>query len=213
MNQQDPQAAGDMEPDRHLMPPAPPVHPGMTPDAQSMRQAVWPMVIGIILIVWAAFSILVGLYQMVIPLIMPMLALAVPGQASLEQFTVWYLVVGGGSTALGILLLVSGILLIKRRPKVAGLCLAWALIKIIVVIGEVILSYFVQQVQMASAISGAAGGPGAAMMQSSLMFWMQILGLVIVLLWGWALPVFVLIWFSLRSVKQEISSWSNSILG
>ena len=35
------------------------------------------------------------------------------------------------------------------------------------------------------------------------------LGVIIGLLWGWALPVFFLIWFSRAGVRSEVRSWSD----
>ncbi len=109
--------------------------------------------------------------------------------------------IGFGGLLIAIMLLVSAIKLLHRKPDAHRWILWWAVIKIVyglVATGAAVLA---QQAQFA-AIGNTPGAPPAAFIGG-----MAIVGGVIGVLWIAAFPVFILIWFSRPTVKEEIATW------
>lgn len=168
----------------------------------------WPTVLGIIAIIFGSFGVLAGVWGMVAPLLMASMFEA-SGMSSAEvqaQLDVmrslqgWSIGFSVLSTVLAVVLLVAGVQLVRRRPQGATLCYLWAPSKMVLVVAGVVLGYMAYQSQvdaMASQQNAAATPPEA----------FAIFNVVIGLAWGWALPVFMLIWFNLGFVKQEVTRW------
>ena len=118
------------------LPLAPPTEPGEL--SLSARRSVWPMVLGIIAVVFGGFATLGGLWGAVAPFVMDGFARllaqmpSAPGQDPAKMFEAMgeyrYLLMATSlaSTAVAVLLLVAGIALMRRRPSARRLCMAWA---------------------------------------------------------------------------------------
>lgn len=121
-----------------------------------------------------------------------------------------YMFVGGiVNTGLAILLAAGGFGLAARRPWSRTVLLHWSWLKMLGVVLGVVLAFVMQQAMtQAAAESAASSGqaiPGGFRMMMGLFGG---LGLVFSLIWGWALPVFNLIWFNRRAIRNEVQSWS-----
>jgi hypothetical protein len=102
-----------------------------------------------------------------------------------------------------VLLLPAGIGLLKRRLWGVRLTRTWARVKMVMVVGVAALTYVMQQ-QMWAAMTkqnapGSPFGPMEGVMVAT--------AVVFALVWGWALPVFMLIFLSRRKVKEHIDTW------
>ncbi|NNF44738.1 MAG: hypothetical protein HKO59_05770, partial [Phycisphaerales bacterium] len=87
----------------------------------------------------------------------------------------------------------------------AGWCKAWAITKIVFVVANSSVGYLVNRAQFEAMMDD----PGMASMGSGFFSAIGIVGVVFGLLWGWALPVFLLIWFGRPKVKQEMATWAG----
>ena len=98
------------------------------------------------------------------------------------------------------MLLVGGVQLIRRRPSAAYWCVTWSILKMIMTVATAVTTAAMQRDQFE-----AMGGPSAAMGPMLIVF-----SFVFGLLWGWALPVFMLVWFSMRWVRQQVADWRET---
>lgn len=188
---------------------SPPIEPGAM--GTSQLPSAWPKVVGIIAIVLASFDVLGGICGLLIPFIMePLQASMSPAQraqmaTSMDQPAsaligmVFYVGLGG-------VLLFIGIGLVRHRQWSVRFGRYWSIVKILVVIGTSLMGLAanpqnmqnMQNMQQASGTSGISAG------------WYQAFGfcgLSFGFLWGCALPVFLLIWFGRRKIKQEVAAW------
>ncbi len=187
---------------------APPtVSPGGRPPAES----AWPMALGMVAIVLGILGALGAVMGMVMAFAMrwylglfmgamppetldamvaatPHWAIAAPVQAMLLVAAVMLAMAGGR--------------LVKRRQSGARLLRQWAIFKIILVVVSAIVGAMTAMAQL-EVVGDAATPPppgfGAVTMGMSL---------VGGLLWGWALPVFALVWLGRAKIRSEISGWA-----
>ena len=186
-----------------------PATPPREPGALSMpaRPTAWPTALGVIAIVLGAMGILGGCWGSLAPFLMKMLADALPpgqptGLESCEKWGFWIVLIQVVNACLAALLLAAGIGLVKRRRWSVTAAYTWAALKMVFVLVNVISAYGMQQEQFEAmtqqGLPGLGGGIFAAVGVFSIVF-----GLV----WGWALPVFLLIWFARATIKAETAEW------
>lgn len=167
----------------------------------------WPGVIGVIAIVLGSLGILGGLWGLLAPLVTDAMASFVPPEqrATLEvakRWQAWTYVYSILSALLAVLLLVAGTRLLRRRASARGTCLAWAALKMLFVIAQAIVTALIQRetlAQMADLGTLPNMPAFATIMQSA--------ALVLVIVWGWALPIFLLIWLARPKIRAEIATW------
>jgi hypothetical protein len=166
-------------------------------------------VIGVLAIVLASFGILGGCWAALSPWVLGAVKDLLPpdqvtGLAAMEEYRAW--TVAGSLLALGLatLLMFAGIGLYQRRRWGVSASFAWALLKMAFVLGNSALAYVVQQAQFEA--MGKQMPPGAPMSPA---FYTVVgtLGVAFGVLWGWAFPVFLLIWLSRGKIKAEIAEW------
>ena len=197
------------------MPPPTPIVPPTDAGAIPPKPSSWPMVIGVIATILGSLAVLGGCFGLVSSLFLDQFMSLVPQSEAAEMTSALdglkpALIISGALTmVLAIVLLIGGIGLLRRRAWGRSTCLTWAGLKMVLVVGNSVLSYIVQQAQfqaMAEDPNMAGNMPGflPALMQA-----MGAVGLVIGLIWGWALPIFMLIWFSRRKIKAEIAQWGQ----
>ena len=197
------------------MPPPTPMTPPTDAGAIPPRKTTWPMVIGIIATILGSLATLGGCFGIVSSLFIDQFMSLVPqGEAeemtsALQGLKPAMIIVASLTMVLAIVLLIGGIGLLRRCGWGRRTCMTWAGLKMVLVVGNSVLSYMVQQAQfqaMAEDPNMAGNMPGflPALMQA-----MGVVGLVIGLLWGWALPIFIFIWFSRRKIKAEIAQWGQ----
>ncbi len=103
-----------------------------------------------------------------------------------------------------IILLVGAIKLTKRRAKSRTILLTWAAIKIVLVFASSFVGFFTIKHQF----SAMPTQGGQSLFTAETVEMLAIGGTAIGVLWGIALPVFMLIWLCRVTIRAEIASWS-----
>lgn len=189
------------------------------------RRAIWPTVLGVLAVIFGSLGLLnavFGLFGILVPGIVkgffeqqaqqqPGVGLesAVAQMEVIEGYFFANLLVLICSFALSIMLLAGGIALLRRRPSARRTMMGWAVLAMIKTIPSSIVGYLQADASMqVMADEMATSAPGAF---PAWMFniWRGSIVVIIALqvLVCWAGPVFVLIWFSLRFVRNEILTW------
>ena len=82
---------------------------------------------------------------------------------------------------------------------------------IFVVVNSVV-GYLIQIAQAEAMQEAIANDPnvpaGLSAMMGSMMQAFGVFGVLIGVLWGWALPVFLFIWFSRKKIRTETAGWA-----
>lgn len=195
----------DKEP--RMSPVAPPTRPGAAWAVPA--ESSWPKVIGIIAIVLGSLGILGGVYGVFTPQLLGFFeSLMPPGQEggfeALEQHAGWTVATSLVGMAVAALLLVGGIGLAKRRPGSVAMCRVWSVLKIVLVLVNSAVAYRLMLTQFDAM---GQSGPGAMPMGPGFGKVIAMFGVVVGLAWGWALPVFLLIWLGRGKIKAETSGW------
>lgn len=100
--------------------------------------------------------------------------------------------------ALACMLTAGGIGLLLRRRWAAGLLVWWAWLKIILSAASLLVTVPF----MLNAMDQTGAGSPVPMMP------IMMASLVLGLLWAWALPVFIIIWFRRSATRGEVAGWS-----
>lgn len=199
-----------------MTPPIPPTEPfGYVPIAS---RPSWPKVIGIISIVLGSLGTLQGCSTALSPFFLPFAAdfmRAMPPQAQnpgVDSLTVaqkwlpWTVTQGLLSLAVAILLLVSGIGLLQRRPWGVSASRVWAVIKILLAAFVGVLTYYI----VGDQVEAMRNAPNMPPMPQGFFAFIGIWSTVLGLLLGWAYPVFMLIWLGRRTVCEECRLWNQA---
>jgi len=200
--------AGESPASEELTPPTEPLHPLITPATPPMQpvpsgdRSTWPTVLGTIAIIFGAGGILGGVWGIVSPAVMEALVSSAPGPAPesfremLDVMSAWRVwttplaLLGIGAAGL---LLAAGVLVIKRRPKATKALKMWAVLRIVLVLAGCALGLVLQ-----NSLKDVSGAPPLQIAWVIALFG---------LLWGCALPVFILVWLTREGVKTEIRRW------
>ena len=195
-------------------PVAPPTQPGTI--AAPQRPANWPKVVGTIAIVIGAGGIFVGLWGAASAFGMRFFEWAMEQSqpsgivdrqvAVMEAWLPWTVASSLVATAIATLLLLGGIRLNKRKRSSMSLLKFWAVVKIPVVVIVTIAEMLMQE----GLFEIMGQSPGLTPMPFGGGFFdvMIVVTLVFGLAWGWALPVFLLIWLSRGKIKNEVAGWT-----
>lgn len=197
-----------------MSPPAPPTTAGAV--TSSSHQSKWPTVIGIIAIVVGIGGVLTSCLNLASPFLMKKFVnrdtMTVPvseqmraSMAVAKEWETWIAIINCAGLILGVVLLMAGIGMLSRRSYAAGLVRTWAWLKTIQVAVSAVISYFVGQETM-KFMSDEFGRQGQQVPGGFLNV-VPVLGVLFVLAWGWALPIFMLIWFSRGRIKDETEQW------
>lgn len=186
----------------------------------------WPKIVGIIAIIFGAGG-LVG------ALITPASLFLTKSQmqtyskldvaqadidAYLAQLTSLSYLSAAVQGALGLLLLVGGIVLLKRMKLASPLLQSWAVVKIVAGGFLLFQSGALSRTQMRliyeatdKTLSSSGGGSaGAGPVTSSMMQFTEYAmwaGLGFGLIWLAALPVFLIAWFNRERIRDEVATW------
>jgi len=196
--------------------PVPTSHP---PAAEAPAPA-WPTVLGIIAIIFGAAGIFGAILSIGMMFILGWFAdVMPPGQEgmflALEEQRVPLISMYSVWMVLAALLLVAGIGLAKRRWWAIPTTITWVVLKILFGFIKVYVDYTNALAQFEASQEQIKNDP--KMENVTLPAWFDDLGTVgailaatIGLLWGWALPIFLLIWFSRRPVKEHARTWRET---
>lgn len=189
--------------------PTPPVVPGAV--AARREPPSWPVPIGVIAIVLGSLGALGGVSGVLSPLYVKFMRSAMPpGQAwamdITERWMTYTVTAAAVSMILAIVLLIAGIGIVRRRRWSCGRVKTWACLKIVLVLFTAVMQGLIQRetfegIQQQQPMMG---GPAS----QSFVVGVAIGTTALALLWGWALPVFMLIWFSRRQIRNEVASWA-----
>lgn len=194
---------------------SPPVYGGEIPAPPK----TWPTVIGVIMIIVAVLGLLQNMCGGVVSVLMPAIQSGMPAEANDDpvfaaqmdltmRYMPFYVANAVILIVLGVLLLMAGISMLKRRLRAVKYSRIWAVARILWAIPAAVITYFIT-IETFKAIEQAAANAGQPM-PAGLIGFMQMLGPVgaAVQLVVWcALPVFLLIWLSLSNVKNEVAKW------
>lgn len=135
---------------------------------------------------------------------------------SQEKWTSASLLLNGILCLLGLLLLLSGIFLLLRKPVASPLLQTWAYGKIVTSTGATVVG-LLQQREMANAmsasISSSLASSGSSSMAGAYSTGMTaVYGLfaIVGILWFAALPIVYLIWLNREIVKADIATWGRN---
>lgn len=188
----------------------------LAPTEQREAPAQWPTIIGVIAVIFGSLGALGGCMGSVMMPLMPklneMLSEVVPkgrstGLEAFDEVGPWLSALSLVSILIALLLLVGGIGLLRRRPRSAGVCRTWAVVKMLFVVVNAYVGMIVQ-VRNFEAMQADPNMP----MFSGFADIMGVMVFIFTLLWGWALPIFLLIWLARRSVRDEIATWRSDRL-
>ncbi len=169
----------------------PPLQPQYAPPE---KKPAWPIAIGIISIVLGSLMLIC------VPISMGINAYNPEAAATQEQFPEWsqtYSIISSLiSMGLAVLLLVGGILLIRRRAVARPLHLLYAVVTVLMaVVGTVVFfSVILPSVDTADLPRGTAIG--------------MKFGAVVGTFLNVAYPVFLLIWFLRGTIRDQVRSWA-----
>lgn len=180
-------------------PTVPPTEPGHMPAPHT----VWPIVLGIMCIIYAAFFELFGAACGLIGLLFSsvledLLAIDMTAAAMYDSllYQVYYVVYNVVWLGLGVLLLVGSIQLIRRQQRATTLMNIWAVGALVAIVASV--PFTIWSITEQNQFYGAAG-PGlgftVVMISASMLLYL-------------VLPAFILIWFRRRAIRAETSKWT-----
>jgi hypothetical protein len=197
------------------MPPFPPPTPAMPPTARASAphapsRSTWPIVLGVIAIVFGALGMLKGIWGLLTPLFMDAMADMMPDESAapfevMEKWASYFAAMYTATILAAGVLLAAGIGLVKRLQWGVTAVWLWVFVRIVVAVGEAVLGSQAQHEQLTAM---AQQDPSLQGMGSDFASGMAALTLVVTLLWGCALPVFMLIWFLRKKIKAEVTGWS-----
>lgn len=176
-------------------------------------QTSWPTVVGIIMIVLGALGSCINLWGVVAPVVMQALLSTTQDQdpstqaaaKAMAEHRVILTISGVMNLVLAAMLLTAGILLVKRSAGAARLSVIYAWLRIAGAVLAGFATYQMQQTQVNHMMNTSAMPPN--MSPQMFMNIMLVVTVVFTVLWGWALPIFLLIWFNRRKIKDEVAGW------
>ncbi len=192
---------------------------GITPpsDPGEVPPSTWPTVIGVITIVFGGLGALGGCFGAFAPFFIGMMQSMVPedqvtGLEGMMDWGVWMVALAMAGMLMAVLLLVAGIGITKRHAWGPKTALVWAPLKMIFVVLNSVVAYQIQIAQFEAMQEAMANDPnvpaGMGAFRGSMMQALGIFGVLISVLWGWALPVFLFIWFSRKKIRTETAGWA-----
>jgi hypothetical protein len=175
-------------------------------------------VLGLVAALFGLAGFLNNLLSVASPFFMEWFMRRLPGELSAEAeegvraateimgaFRGWTIGFGLVSAVVSALLLVGGIMLLFRRAAAARLLRSWAIVRMVMVALGAIVSWRIQQYTFAALNETL----GAEMDQvpTGLIAVTTGVGMTFGIIFGWALPVIVLIWFARQKIKDEVDGW------
>lgn len=193
------------------------VPPTLRPVYEMPQKSSWPIVLGIICVVFGILGVLGGMCGIGSSVLQGMLAGAMPSDPEMQEmqaaFThLWPLMLATQTfeMVIAIVLAVGGFALISRRPWSRKTLLWWSGLRMVAVIGSVLVMYQFQQaiLQMAQEVGSQDGANPMPPMIGMFMNFGFGISAAFRIIWGWALPIFVLIWMNRDKIRSEVQAWT-----
>jgi len=159
------------------------------------------IVLGLLAVMGGVFGVLGALLTDLIAAYVPGAHASMAGAVEYKDYQVFSAVMSGLA---GGLLAFAGFRINHRRRSGVRLSRLWAVFKMVVVVYAAVLAYFIQDTQFAA--MAAQQGPGAAVV-TVFMRAFTAAGVLLTIAWGWALPIFLFVWFSRPKVKAYVEMW------
>jgi len=182
----------------------PPQQPGEI--GRPAQRSNWPTVIGVISIVFGSGACLGGVWGFLAPHFIKMMAdWQPPNQAALmpdmSEWASWIFVTSVLTIVIALILLVAGIDLLRRRMRAIKLARVWAVLRMIFALVGAYMGFLIQQAQFRQM------SPQSSPVGGSFFVAVSVFGMLVGILWGWAFPIFLLVWFSRAKIKAEYLRW------
>jgi len=180
------------------------------PPQPSVRPPTWHTPIGVICIVFGALGALNGCFGLLITPFMGRFQEKLAETGSFPEFGYpeeWMPV---GMTLSGVTLLVAGMLIlvgariVQRRRSAVSLARWWCAIKMVLVVATVVVQYFMMREQFDAMATNTPNAPPASTYRIGFL-----VGSIFGIAWGWALPLFLLIWFSREKIRAQVAEWPD----
>ncbi|MEM7383394.1 MAG: hypothetical protein AAF514_00490 [Verrucomicrobiota bacterium] len=187
----------------------------LTPPSHPTKPSAWPVALGIIAIVFGLFGAgasAIGVFGQQAMVGLAASGMGEAGEAYKEMAASWFpklLIVAAFTILVAFLLLVGGIVLLRRKPSGVKLLKVWAVLKILLICVSIPINYL-QQKEMMGLMSQVSpdSSPAANISVNTGAEVGVIVGLIFGIIWGLILPIFFLIWFSLKKIKEEVATWA-----
>ena len=101
------------------------------------------------------------------------------------------------------LLLLGGMSLVRRGHRAASILFIWSILKILLLFANVSLQLALQSQVMDQAATELQPVPGGR----AILFGSMAVGLSCGLIFALAGPIFLLVWFRRRVIKEEVATW------
>lgn len=188
----------------------PPTTPG--PVELPVRPPRWPGVIGVVAIVTASWGILTGLWGVFQQYFIGSMYASMAGHEALigaiENWRMPMVVLRALGVPVAGVLLGAGVLLVRRRPGAVAACLAYAALRTVQGLGLAAATGLMQRDMFrASAAAASAANPAAGAVASPFGAGVVAFTAAVMAIWTLALPVFLVVWFTRRSVREHVRSW------
>ena len=194
--------APDSTSDEHCREPAGAAPPTVRDEIPVPRvEPKWPLVLGIIAVIFGGGGVLIYAWGILSMLLMRDFFQA--GAMLPEKFTLLNIASSALNLIPAALLLPAGIGLIRWRRWGVRLTKLWAAVKIPLAVVAAWLSYMLQEAMLSSISQQGPGMPGFSQMRGVMLAF----AVGFPLLWGWALPVFMLIFLSRPRVREQVADW------
>lgn len=188
------------------------------PTPSQAKGGVWRKIIGIISIIFGSLALLQSaMAPIMIPFTRKTMESSVNDDAGMERLNAYMEKLSSLSMLsavviglLSLVLLVGGILLLKKNKIAPVLLMSWAVLKMV---GGTFLNYknyllMQDQLEILSPSMQVEGfGAAEAEAFNSITSISAMVGLVGGTLWLLAFPIFILIWFNRKKIKDEVRSW------
>ena len=167
--------------------------------------------IGIIGIIFGILGILGGAWGIAGQFLMDAFMAMVPegqGQAIRETQQAWLgwsILTQVFAIGAAVLLLTAGVGVMRLQRKGVRLIRIWSIVKFVVVGVSAPVNYLIGRDMMAAQMEA---DPQVANVMGNFAQIFASAGVCFGVVWGFALPVFVLIWFSRKKIKAETAEWS-----
>ncbi|MCB1094928.1 MAG: hypothetical protein KDN22_05045 [Verrucomicrobiae bacterium] len=185
----------------------------LPPQMPVAGQNIWHRVVGIICIVFGAGAALQSIVGIIGQGPMAKLAQqqmteasAAAHQALMTQWSGKLVVLGGATGLIALVLVVSGILLLFKKRKAVVALKTWAGLKIALLLVTIPITAGFQKAVAELQFAGALAGEGAEFAASAGRIWI-VVAIAAQVIWGLILPVFILVWFSRKKIREQVAFW------
>lgn len=188
--------------------PGVPLTPPTMPGPIGRAQTTWPRGVGITCVVFGCLALLSGVSGLIGAVVANVVATgaAAGPMAGFEKYTPWLLANAVVTLGLGTTLTLGGVRLCQRRAIGRRLVLAYAVAKIIFCFNEAALTYVMQKPQLQASFQATPTPLPASFADMIAKF-----SVVLVIAWGSALPVFLIVWFAREKIRREVAAWSEGV--